>query len=218
MERRRIGRWAAGGGAAVLLVVFAVWLRGCPSSSPPIHLNPNMDDQPRFEAQEASGFFSDGTVSRPPVVGTVARGELVEDGVLATGRSVWSGFAPEVPLEVTPELLARGRDRYGVYCAPCHGEAGDGESVMLERGKVRTADLLEERIRGLRPGRIFQVVSEGKGLMPAYGYLLPTRDRWAVVAWVERLQAGAADGAEAAGEAEETAKAEAVEAVEEVGS
>lgn len=166
--------------------------RGSISRRPPIHLNPNMDDQPRLEAQEASPFFRDGAAMRPEVIGTIARGELPGDEILTTGRSFWSGYAETLPIDVSDELIGRGRQRFAIYCTPCHGIRGDGQSALLERVGVASADLGAERIQSMRPGELFAVATEGRGLMPGYGYAISTEDRWAIVAWVQRLPTGRA--------------------------
>lgn len=165
-------------------------LRGCPSSSPPVHLNPDMDDQPRYDPQQASRFFANGSVGQPPIPGTVARGSLRTDPEFDSGRSPW-GFYISNPLEPTEEALTRGRQRYEIFCRPCHGAAADGQSALLEFGKVRSASLLDERIRTLPDGRIFQVISNGQGLMPAYRHQISPADRWRIIAWVRKLQEGA---------------------------
>ncbi len=126
---------------------------------------------------------------RPPVLGTIARGELEEDEVFFTGRSFWTGYAAKVPFDVTAEVLERGRERYRIYCAPCHGGAGDGQSALLKHGGLRSANLLEPRIRSLRAGQILTVISDGKGLMPGYRYPIRPLDRWAIVAYVQELPA-----------------------------
>lgn len=226
MTGARFGRF----GTVVALAVLAVaCTRGSTSDDPPIHLNPNMDDQPRYEAQASSDFFYDGKAMRTPVAGTVARGSLVENTVLTTGMS---GGAPvdSSPVPVDEALLARGEERYAIYCGPCHAENGDGQSMLRERSGVATADLLQDRLLTVGDGYLFDVITRGFGLMPAYAYPISPEDRWAIVAWVRRLQAerepsaapeaapgtaepaeGGDGAAEAAGEAESTEPAEAAE-------
>jgi mono/diheme cytochrome c family protein len=92
------------------------------------------------------------------------------------------------PVSGDETLLARGAERYAIYCAPCHDVRGNGRGILYERGKVPTPSLHEERIRALPDGEIFDVVTQGKGLMPAYGYPIPPADRWAILAWVRHLQ------------------------------
>jgi len=165
--------------------------RGSTSKRPPIHLNPNMDDQPKAQAQEASAFFADGAAMRRPVEGTVARGSLIEDPALATGRDAGGELVTASPLRVDHAVLARGAERYAIYCSPCHGATGDGQSMLRERAGVNTANLLQERLRAAGDGYLFDVVTNGFGLMPSYAYQIPVRDRWAIVAHVRELQAAA---------------------------
>ncbi|MFQ5739222.1 MAG: c-type cytochrome [Acidobacteriota bacterium] len=174
--------------ASAFLLLLPGCYRGCPSDRPPIHLIPNMDTQPKYRPQRESRFFYNGAAMQVPVPGTVARGELRENEEFYSGRSPWGFFLPKVPMEVTEELSARGGERYRIYCLPCHGERGDGQGMLLERVKVKTANLLEERIRNLPDGRIFHVISNGLGLMPGYRFPIPARDRWAIVTYVRKLQ------------------------------
>lgn len=180
----------------VLVSVLAVGCtRGSTSSRPPIHLNPNMDDQPRYEAQAESEFFADGKAMREPVPGTVARGELVTAPAFVTGQAGGVPLA-EIPIPVDEELLARGAERYAIYCGPCHAQDGSGRSMLRERSGVATADLTQARLLDASDGYLYEVITNGFGLMPGYRYPIPPRDRWAIVAWVRRLQveAGPATG------------------------
>jgi len=176
---------------AVLSAGLTGCTRGSTSKRPPVHLNPNMDDQPKAQAQEASAFFADGAAMRPPVEGTVARGSLVDDPGLATGRDTGGELVAASPLPVDQAALARGAERYAIYCSPCHGATGDGQSMLRERAGVNTANLLQERLRAAGDGYLFDVVTHGFGLMPSYAYQIPVRDRWAIVAHVRELQAAA---------------------------
>ena len=176
--------------AALLAVALLLsGCRGCPSSRPPIHLNPNMDSQPKLLPQAASGFFADGAAMRRPVEGTVAQGELHEDTARFAGRDGGGGFVAAVPVAVDERVLRRGADRYGVYCGPCHGAAADGKGMLFQRAKVESADLLSARIRALPAGQLYDVISHGMGLMPGYAAQIPVADRWAIVAHVQKLQA-----------------------------
>jgi mono/diheme cytochrome c family protein len=147
-----------------------------------------MDNQPKYLPQSESQFFYDGATMRSPVSGTVARGELREDAEPFTGRSAWGFFLPESPVEVTESLVARGRERYQIYCSPCHGGSGDGLGMLFQRSQIKSGNLLDRRIREMPDGQIFDVITNGAGLMPSYGYPIPPEDRWAIVAWVRRLQ------------------------------
>lgn len=179
---------------AALALLAVGCTRGSTSSRPPIHLNPNMDDQPRYEAQAESGFFADGKAMRQPVAGTVARGELVIAPAFVTGEAGGVPLAT-LPIPVDQELLTRGAERYAIYCGPCHAEDGSGRSMLRERAGVATADLNQARLIDASDGYLFDVITNGFGLMPAYRYPIEPRDRWAIVAWVRRLQAEAGSGA-----------------------
>ena len=176
--------------------------RGSTSSRPPIHLNPNMDDQPRVEAQAASAFFADGKAMRRPVPGTIARGELVADPAFATGMSAGQVPVDRAPIAIDAELLARGAERYAIYCAPCHGDDGSGQSMLRERAGVATADLAQDRLVFSADGYLYEVIANGFGLMPGYAYPIPPRDRWAIVAHVRELQRSAAAAGRAGAGAE----------------
>jgi len=178
--------------AALAWVALALLLtgcvRGCPSSRPPIHINPNMDDQPRYDALEASKFFYDGKVQREPVPGTVARGELREDGAFFTGKDEAGDYLSGSPVEATEAVLARGEQRFDIYCAPCHEKRGTGRGILFQYGSVPTPSFHEQRIIDLPDGQIFETITNGKGLMKGYGYPIPPADRWAIVAHLRRLQ------------------------------
>ena len=168
-------------------------VRGCTSSRPPIHPIPNMDDQPRYEAQAASDFFSDGMTMRTPVAGTVARNPLPlatwTDSKYNTGRDAEGELVQESPVAVDDALLARGQDRFNIYCLPCHDRRGTGRGIMFERGAIPTTSLHLQRIRDASAGELFDVISNGVGLMPSYEYPLSPSDRWAIIAYVRKLQA-----------------------------
>lgn len=173
---------------ALLALVLTGCVRGCPSSRPPIHINPNMDYQPKLQPFEASRFFYDGKAMREPIPGTVARGDAWAQDAFHTGRDESGAFVAVSPVAVDDALLARGAERYAIYCSPCHDLRGNGRGILYERGKVPTPSLHDERIRGLADGEIFDTVTQGKGLMPSYLYPIPAADRWAILAHVRRLQ------------------------------
>ena len=197
------------GGARGALVVAASLLvlagcRGQTSKYPPIHPNPNMDDQPKLLAQESSDFFYDGAAMRLPVEGTVARGELRLDSDFYEGLDAGGTPVAANPLLASEqyrggrsdeEIMARGAERYGIYCLPCHGATGDGESMLKERSGVASANLHDERIRQLPDGQMFDVVTNGLGLMSGYRYPIPADDRWAIIAYVRQLQEAGPEGA-----------------------
>jgi mono/diheme cytochrome c family protein len=174
--------------ALALLALAAAGCRGCTSSRPPIHVNPSMDDQPKYRAQAESLFFYDGAAMQKPVPGTVARGELREDRGLYEGKDASGALVATSPLPATPELLARGEERYRIYCQPCHDARGDGKGILFQRANVPTTSLHADKVRAAPDGHVFDVITNGVGLMPPYRWPIPPEDRWAIVAWVRELQ------------------------------
>jgi len=163
-------------------------MRGCTSSQPPIHLNPSMDDQPKLLPQSESAFFYDGSGMRAPVEGTVARGELREDDAF------WRGLGPDgkpvatMPVKVDEALLARGRARYAIYCQPCHDARGDGKGILFQRGNIPTTSFHSDKVKPYGDGQIFDIMTNGSGLMPSYKWPIPPADRWAIIAHIRELQ------------------------------
>src|SRR5687768_11662835 len=170
------------------VVPLAGCARGCTSSRPPIHLNPSMDNQPKVRAQSASAFFYDGSAMRQPIPGTVAIGGLKEDTAFFTGKSADGQFVAAIPVTVDENVLERGRDRYTIYCQPCHDARGDGKGILFQRGNVPTATFHQEKMLKYSDGQIFDIMTNGQGLMPAYRWPIPPADRWAIVAYVRGLQ------------------------------
>jgi len=172
----------------LLLLFTAGCVRGCPSSRPPIHIVPNMDYQPKYQAQEASGFFYDGKVMQAPVPGTVARGELKEDKAFFQGKDDEGNLVATIPVPVDEAMLERGRERYGIYCAPCHDSRGTGKGILFERGNVPTTSLHDQKVLEATDGHLFDVITHAVGMMPSYGYPIRAEDRWAIIAYVRQLQ------------------------------
>lgn len=180
---------------ALLLCFFGLFAVGCiqelPSSQTPIHPNPNMDDVARFEAQELNPFFPNQAAMRLPVAGTVARGQLGDDLNYFTGIQADGDTLQLMPMPITQQLLARGAERYNIYCAPCHGRTGgaDGlKGIVVQRGLIAPPSYAEERLVRAGDGYIFWVISNGKGNMSGYKWTIPVADRWAIVAYVRALQ------------------------------
>jgi mono/diheme cytochrome c family protein len=170
------------------LVPVAGCARGCTTSRPPIHLNPSMDNQPKVRAQAASDFFYDGAAMREPVPGTVAIGELQEDPAFFTGKGADGQFVATIPVTADVALLERGRQRYVIYCQPCHDARGDGKGILFQRGNVPTASFFQEKLLNYPDGQIFDVITNGTGLMSGYRWPITPADRWAIVAYVRELQ------------------------------
>ena len=174
--------------AAVLGAALVGCARGRKSEEPPIHLNPNMDDQPKYKAQAESEFFEDGATMRMPVPGTVARGELRDDDVFYKGKNPDGSFVKEAPVEADLKFIKRGRERYDIYCAPCHSRVGDGRGIMITRGYIPPPTFHSDRIRQMPDGQIFDVITHGVRNMPSYAHQVPPADRWAIVKYLRALQ------------------------------
>jgi mono/diheme cytochrome c family protein len=172
----------------LVLLALVAGCRGCPSPFPPIHIVPNMDHQEKAKPQQASAFFYDGMVMRAPLAGTVARGALDRDPSVATGRDASGEILAASPIEVDEVVLARGEERYAIYCQPCHDPRGNGRGILFEYGSVPTPSFHDEQRRGYSDGRVFDIITHGSGLMQGYAWPIPPEDRWAIVAYVRRLQ------------------------------
>jgi mono/diheme cytochrome c family protein len=188
-------------GTAIGAAAFGILgFQGKMSRKPPFELFPDMDRQAKLRPQEPNHFFANGVSSQLPVAGTVARGEPVqtttgavygfEDSPVNTGLVTGTtNFVELNPLPVTDELIQRGRERFDIYCAPCHGKLGDGNGITKKIGVMpAVANLHDKRIVEMTDGEIFNTVTHGKGLMGAAGPLMPTQDRWATIAYLRALQ------------------------------
>jgi mono/diheme cytochrome c family protein len=153
-----------------------------------------MDNQPKYKAQSRNMMFADRRAMRPPVAGTVARGTTLGDSALTSGK-IGEGWVEAIPVEVDGGVLQRGRERYDIYCSPCHGLAGFGDGMVAKRAD----ELLEgtwtpptsfhtELLRERPDGHLFNTISNGIRNMPAYGPQIEVEDRWAIVAYVRALQ------------------------------
>jgi len=147
-----------------------------------------MIDQRNYRPYTEAPRFPDGRAMRPPPEGTVDRRRIVGRPALTDGV-VEGRYVTESPIPVDGALLGRGRDRFEVFCAACHGLRGDGSSeVALHMELRKPPSLLNDPVRSFPPGRVFQVISLGYGLMPSYAADLPVEDRWATVAYLSALQ------------------------------
>jgi hypothetical protein len=147
----------------------------------------DMQDQPRFKPLAESDFYSDLRSARPPVEGTVARGQLHEDTYFYSGK-LGNNPGDYMPFPVTGDVLARGRERFNIYCAPCHSRTGDGNGMIVQRGFRAPPSYHTERLRKAPLGYFFDVMTEGFGAMPEYASQIPARDRWTIVAYIRALQ------------------------------
>jgi mono/diheme cytochrome c family protein len=161
----------------VLLAGIAV-LAGC---------RQDMHDTPRYEAFEASSTFADNRASRVPPAGTVARGWLRDDEALYTGK-IAGQPVDQFPFAIAHEDLARGQQRFNIYCTPCHGRLGDGNGMVVQRGLRQAASYHQDRLRQEKVGYFYDVITNGFGAMQGYAEQIPVRDRWLIVAYVRTLQ------------------------------
>jgi mono/diheme cytochrome c family protein len=195
----------------LFLACTAVACRGWTSESPPVHLNPNMDTQEKGVAYRASDFFADGRVMRTPVDGTVARtisGRTPRDRDLlgtdqAFYRAVDNGAvinSPPPGLVVDEALLNRGRERYNIYCAPCHAQHGTGDGLVAARLAIKPSSFHTDRQYRRPLGHFYRVMTHGYPLpeqrtsadaplnMPSYASQVPPTDRWAIALYLRALQ------------------------------
>jgi mono/diheme cytochrome c family protein len=193
---------------AVATTVMLLGFRGRHGSAPPWELFADMDRQPKVKFQAPILFFADGRGARVPVEGTVPLGYEIPRSAgrspavshvepsprfgsgtdyEATGR-MGERWGDGIPVPVDAALLARGRERFEIFCGVCHGRVGLGNGVPGELGLVAIGNLQDRRIRDMADGQIFSTITGGKNTMMGYGDKLPVRDRWAVVAYVRALQ------------------------------
>ena len=163
--------------AALAFVFCGIAMAGCGYS-----LRQDMANQPRQNPLSPSDLFPDGRSERPLPENTVARGEIANDELLVPKDS--NAF----PLPLTPELLQRGQERFGIFCSPCHGLQGDGQGMVAMRGMKHPPSFHQERLRQVPNGYIYDVVTNGFGAMYGYSAQIPPRDRWAIIAYVRALQ------------------------------
>jgi mono/diheme cytochrome c family protein len=225
------------GGTCIKLIGLALaglTLTGCwgnRSEDPPVHIIWNMDFQDKWDPQEPTDFFPDKRAARPEVPGTVARGYLKDpkedlrflkdDDLLWRGRDFDGRLADRLPDGMTLDaaMLERGRERYNIYCSPCHDQTGRGAGMATLRGggfKVQPKSLHDPNLLPMPLGYFFEVITNGKGTMLPYAAQIPVEDRWAIVTWVRALQIHGKDkgwapapmAADAAGAAAPAAKKE----------
>ena len=165
------------------LLLLAVLCAACGDTT----LFDPMERQPKFKAFAANPQFEDGRAMRQPPEGTVPRERQTLRPEITAGRDRSGQIVTSIPVPVTKDLMLLGRTKFEVHCAICHGLAGDGVSLVATQMSLRPPPNLHQ-IRNPGPGHVFQVVSEGFGLMPSYAVELTPHERWAVVAYLEALR------------------------------
>ena len=163
---------------SALIVVIAVAGAGC---------RQDMHDQPKYVPLRQSTFFNDARSARPVIEGTVARGQLHDDELLYTGK-VKGEDATLFPMRVDAALMARGQERFNIYCSPCHGRTGQGDGMVVLRGYRRPPSIHQDRLRNAPVGHFFDVMTNGFGAMPDYTAQIQAEDRWAIIAYIRALQ------------------------------
>ena len=188
------------GAALGAAVVGIAGFRGGLSRQPPIEVFPDMDRQLKLRPQKPFDFMPNGISSQLPPPGTVACSQPVqtvngavypfENAPVNTGKITGTtNFIETNPLPVNAALLERGRQRFNIYCAPCHGQLGDGNGITKKIGDMpAVANLHDKRIVEMPDGEIFNTITFGKSTMGAYGPIIPTGDRWAIIAYLRALQ------------------------------
>jgi len=161
------------------LAVFAVLLlAGC---------REDMHNQPKFIPLRENTFYPDDRSARPILEGTVARGQLQDDPLLYTGK-VDGKEADQFPFPITAQDLARGQERFNIYCSPCHSQLGDGNGMIVQRGFKHPPAYFEPRLIKAPVGHFFNVMTNGWGAMADYSSQVPIADRWRIAAYIRALQ------------------------------
>lgn len=196
VSRPSMKRTAISGRIVACLASFcAIALGGCSEQ--------DMVTQPKFQPLQKSAFFENGQSSRPIEPGTIARGQMILNTAFETGTTEGNilvdsipirGFDPKEQLGVAESrdarraALERGRERYNIFCAPCHARTGDGDGIIVQRGFTKPPSLHEQRLREAPPGHFFHVITNGYGAMYSYASRIPAADRWAITAYIRALQ------------------------------
>lgn len=171
-----------------MAIAFLAGCQGMPSEKPAIHINPNMDWQEKFKAQQPNPFFEDNRADRQSVAGTVARGGLQLDVAYYQGLNDNGNFIAKMPIELSREFIERGKQRYDIFCTACHGGTGIGNGIVIGYGYVPPPSFNEQRLLDMPDGELYSAIYNGIRTMPSYRHQIPVEDRWAIVAYIRALQ------------------------------
>ena len=186
----------------IIILVVLSWLpfvliaraRNTYSEKPRVHLIQDMDNQPKLKTQKVNRVFADDRAMRPRIPGTVARGELREDDAYYRGRN-GDDWVTSFPIEIRREVVEHGRERFNIYCAPCHGRDGSGNGPINKRAQdlqepmwIQPTSLVSGQVVERPVGHIYNTITNGIRNMAPYASQIPVEDRWAIVAYVRALQ------------------------------
>jgi hypothetical protein len=174
----RSKRWRVRRSAALPLVALAALMAGCRA---------DMQDTPKAKTFRASRFYDDRMTARPLVAGTVPATGLANDELLYNG-TIDGRLSTVFPFPITRAVLARGQERFDIFCSPCHGRLGDGNGMIVRRGFRRPPSYHIDRLRKAPVGHFYDVITHGFGSMYDYAERVPPRDRWAIIAYIRALQ------------------------------
>lgn len=147
----------------------------------------DMQNQPYQRPLAESDFYADKRSARPLVEGTVARGHERADTYFYTGK-IGNEDGNDMPFPVTADVMQRGQQRFNIYCSPCHGETGNGDGMIVQRGFKRPPSYHTDRLRRAPIGYFFDVITNGFGVMLDYSQQVKPEDRWAIAAYIRALQ------------------------------
>jgi hypothetical protein len=195
---------------AAIAIISLAGFRGTHSAKPPIEIFVDMVRNPRYDPQHESDFYADTRAARPPVPGTVPLGYNVPNAFLSTGANnnkldqdpalfsngtdyyntgrINGFYGDGIPLKVDRAVLERGRERFNINCAICHGPVGLGNGITSQYGLVGIANFHDSRLRTMPDGQIFNTITLGKNTMGPYGSNISVEDRWAIISYIRALQ------------------------------
>lgn len=172
----------------IFAVILLIGCRGDHSTKPPIHPNPNMDSQDYFKAYGVNTFFADSSAMRMPVEGTIAQSETFGNTEFLTGKDRMGNLINN-PAFMTVDMVDRGKDRFNIYCAVCHGPKGDGQgNIMKYKYPIPPTSFQQDWLIEQPDGHYFDVITNGIRTMPSYKHQIPVEDRWAIISYVRQLQ------------------------------